>query len=250
MSTSQQPPKLTSFSYWISNMARELPRSCITDSACFSSSSLFTVRCKSKYKCEEILINTGQFSQWDGGRGINSTVNNYFLKKHISENVLRYSYRATNVNIIWLSWRKARCECNYYLEPMGYSENLSWKRKDLCNLLKHQWNSRLWLHKVSLGTFTDDGEVTMQAYWLWPAEILQALLQTSTEIHGTKKGTDRFPNSTNAVHFRMINDTNIKTGFKKAFFYFTSHSSHLPLSPFMPLHFNGFYETYGDRSFY
>lgn len=66
-STSQQAPKLTSFSYWISNMARELPRSCITDSACFSSSSLFTVRCKSKYKCEEILINTWHFSR-GGGR--------------------------------------------------------------------------------------------------------------------------------------------------------------------------------------
>lgn len=33
----------TSFSYWISNIALELPRSCITDSACFSSSSRFIV---------------------------------------------------------------------------------------------------------------------------------------------------------------------------------------------------------------
>lgn len=40
---------LTSFSYWISSIARELPRSCITDSACFRSSSLFTVRWKRNY---------------------------------------------------------------------------------------------------------------------------------------------------------------------------------------------------------
>ena len=37
---------LTSFSYWISSMALELPRSCITYSACFSSPSRFIVRCR------------------------------------------------------------------------------------------------------------------------------------------------------------------------------------------------------------
>lgn len=38
----------TSFSYWISNIALELPRSCITDSACLSSSSRFIVLWKEK----------------------------------------------------------------------------------------------------------------------------------------------------------------------------------------------------------
>lgn len=40
----------TSFSYWISSIALELPRSCITDSACFNRSSRFIVLWKEKSK--------------------------------------------------------------------------------------------------------------------------------------------------------------------------------------------------------
>lgn len=64
---------------------------------------------------------------------------------------------------------------------MASSEISSWRRKDLCNLAKHQCNSRLQLHETSLGTFTDDGEIGMEvtgeleAYWLRPTETLQAL---------------------------------------------------------------------------
>lgn len=49
---------VTSFSYWISNIALELPRSCITDSACFSSSSRFIVLWKHKRQ--------GEWSQKEG----------------------------------------------------------------------------------------------------------------------------------------------------------------------------------------
>lgn len=45
----------TSFSYWISSMALELPRSCITDSACFRSSSRFIVLYTNKTKIKRKL---------------------------------------------------------------------------------------------------------------------------------------------------------------------------------------------------
>ncbi len=49
----------TSFSYWISSMALELPRSCITDSACFRSSSRFIVLYTYKIReCYKVCENT------------------------------------------------------------------------------------------------------------------------------------------------------------------------------------------------
>ena len=55
-----------------------------------------------------------------------------------------------------------------------------------------------WEH-LSFGDGEIGVEVTgeLETYWLWPAEILEALLQTSiNEMHGDEKGLDRFPNST------------------------------------------------------